>query len=157
MSHRRSMNVSAFRTETGYTAKNELFSILEVIVPADEVKFLRDMHRLQDSQNVRYDLSITERDSGETRALRFHSKGSKMKDFVPVAVLVKASEPDDALNALFDSDTYELTLNVELVDDAPLYDLKNAMQNIANQEGMASISMTSDGKTVTFENQGGKN
>ena len=149
---KRSLPVRAFRTETGHTAKDELMSTLEVVVPAEEVKFLRDMHRLQDVRPVAYTVRVTERETGEARDLSFHSKGSKMKEFVPVQVLLKASEPTDDLNALFDGNAYEVTLDIEVIQEkAPLFE---GMQKLANQDGVESVTVSSGGTTIKFENQG---
>lgn len=118
-----SMNVNAYRTETRFTSKGELVSTVELIVPAEHVLTLREMHNLQEIRPVTYLLAIANRDSGEQRELNLHSKGSKMKDFVPVVVLTKRAEPSDDLNSLFAAETYELTLNVEVAkDEAPLFD-----------------------------------
>ena len=118
-----SMNVNAYRTETSFTTKGELVSTVELIVPAEEVQILREMHSLQEIRPVAYLLSVAHRETGEHRELNLHSKGSKMKDFVPVVILTKRAESSDDLNSLFDASAFELTLNVEVAkDEAPLYD-----------------------------------
>lgn len=138
-----SMNVNAYRTETSFTTKGELVSTVELIVPAEEVQILREMHSLQEIRPVAYLLSVAHRETGEHRELNLHSKGSKMKDFVPVVILTKRAESSDDLNSLFDASTFELTLNVEVAkDEAPLYDEQEGEQPDTVNAGVLNAPKT---------------
>ncbi|EYB68909.1 hypothetical protein DEIPH_ctg013orf0011 [Deinococcus phoenicis] len=106
--------VRAYRTETKYNAKDDLISLLDVQVPADALEFLRAAHNAQDSKDVTFTVQVTDREDGEFRKLAFTSKGSKMKDFVPVATLEKWHNSHDNLTELFDHVTYELALIVQV-------------------------------------------
>ncbi|GAA5514794.1 hypothetical protein Dcar01_03555 [Deinococcus carri] len=106
--------VCAYRTETKYNAKDDLISLLDVQVPADALEFLRAAHSAQDSKDVTFTIQVTNREDGEFRKLAFTSKGSKMKDFVPVATLEKWHNSHDNLTELFDHVSYELALIVQV-------------------------------------------
>lgn len=105
--------VRAYRTETKYDTRDNLMSLLDVQVPADALEFLRAAHNAQDSKDVTFTVVVVNTKDGDFRRLKFTSKGSKMKDFVPVATLEKWCDPHDDLTALF-SHEYELSLVVEV-------------------------------------------
>ncbi|MFC6591700.1 hypothetical protein ACFP81_06520 [Deinococcus lacus] len=105
--------VRAHRTETKYDAKDNLISLLDVQVPADAVEFLRSAHYAQEHKDVTFNLRVVNATDGDYRTLKFTSKGSKMKDFVPVATLQKWADSHDDLNSLFDYGL-ELELQVEV-------------------------------------------
>lgn len=106
--------VRAYRTETKYDSRDDLISLLDVQVPADALEFLRAAHNAQDSKDVTFTVQVVNRTDGQFRKLAFTSKGSKMKDFVPVATLEKWCNPHDNLTSLFDSSEYELLLIVQV-------------------------------------------
>lgn len=106
--------VRAHRTETKYDTRNDLVSILDLQVPADSLEFLRAAHNAQDSKDVTWTVQVVDTTDGDYRKLTFTSKGSKMKDFVPVATLEKYCDPHDNLTALFDRAAFELNLIVEV-------------------------------------------
>ncbi|GGO32621.1 hypothetical protein [Deinococcus humi] len=106
--------VRAYRTETKYDTHDDLISLLDVQVPADALEFLRAAHNAQDSKEVTFTVRVAQRSDGDFRKLVFTSKGSKMKDFVPVATLQKWANAGDNLNSLFDASRYELALIVQV-------------------------------------------
>ncbi|WP_161883929.1 hypothetical protein [Deinococcus alpinitundrae] len=106
--------VRAYRTETKYDTHDELVSVMDVQVPAEALEFLRSAHNAQDSKDVTFTVQVANRTDGDFRKLAFTSKGSKMKDFVPVATLQKWFNAADNLTSLFDMAAYELTLIVEV-------------------------------------------
>lgn len=113
--------VRAHRTETKYNPKDDLISLLDVQVPAEALEFLRAAHEAQGSKDVTFTVQVTDREDGDFRKLAFTSKGSKMKDFVPVASLEKWHNSHDNLTELFDHVTYELALIVQVreMQDGP--------------------------------------
>ncbi|AWN22186.1 hypothetical protein DKM44_02175 [Deinococcus irradiatisoli] len=106
--------VRAYRTETKYDTHDDLISLLDVQVPAEALEFLRSAHNAQDSKDVTFTVQVANRTDGDFRKLAFTSKGSKMKDFVPVATLQKWFNAADNLTSLFDMAAFELTLIVEV-------------------------------------------
>lgn len=118
--------VRAYRTETKYDTRDNLMSVLDVQVPAEALEFIRAAHNAQDSKDVTFTVQVVNLIDGDFRTLKFTSKGSKMKDFVPVATLEKWCDPHDNLTALFDRVTYSLNLIVEVrerqPDAEPLFD-----------------------------------
>ncbi|MBB6016774.1 hypothetical protein ACFP9V_19300 [Deinococcus radiopugnans] len=106
--------VRAYRTETKYDTHDDLISLLDVQVPADALEFLRAAHNAQDSKDVTFTVRVAQRSDGDFRKLVFTSKGSKMKDFVPVATLQKWANAGDDLNSLFDAARFELALIVQV-------------------------------------------
>lgn len=111
--------VRAYRTETKFDSRDNLMSQLDVQVPADALEFLRAAHNAQDSKDVTFTVQVVNTKDGDYRTLKFTSKGSKMKDFVPVATLEKWCDAHDNLTALFDRAAYELNLIVEVRERKP--------------------------------------
>ncbi|MBZ9712221.1 hypothetical protein [Deinococcus multiflagellatus] len=106
--------VRAHRTETKLDTRDNLMSQLDVQVPADALEFLRAAHNAQETKDVTFQVQVVNTRDGDYRTLKFTSKGSKMKDFVPVATLEKFCDPHDNLTALFDRAAFELNLIVEV-------------------------------------------
>lgn len=125
--------VRAYRTETKYDTRDNLMSLLDVQVPADALEFLRAAHNAQDSKDVTFTVVVVNTKDGDFRRLKFASKGSKMKDFVPVATLEKWCDPHDNLTALF-SHEYELNLMVE-VRERQVPDAKPLFEEEGEQPG----------------------
>jgi len=112
-------NVRAYHAETKYDTRDNLMSYLDVQVPADALEYLRAAHKAQDSKDVTFTVQVISTVDGDFRTLKFNSKGSKMKDFVPVAALEKWCDTSDNLTALFDRASYELNLIVEVRERKP--------------------------------------
>ncbi len=143
--------VRAHRTETKYDTKDQLMTLLDLQVPSDALEFLREAHVAQESKYVTFRLCVRAQRDGDWRYLSFNSKGSKMKDFVPVVTLEKFASSHDDVNSLFDPSLVELVLMVEVQEPRSLFGEGDGEEGEGQDQGeldAAGAEAEADGPTV---------